>query len=104
MTVCSSGPRSWTRARLFNRPNITDQPDSNRVAETRSIRSVHWFRTCVRRPRGLLLPLVMGLDGLCSTSPAGGFAPIPSSDVLISIDEPVGQGFKARNVDGDVRT
>ena len=52
----------------------------------------------------MLLPLVMGLDGLCHSTPAGGFVPIPTSDQLIKIDEPVGQGVLARNLDGDVRT
>ena len=49
-----------------------------------------------------LTPLIMDLDGLCKTAqPGGAIAP---SDEIISIDLPVGQGFKAKNLDIDVRT
>ena len=49
-----------------------------------------------------LKPLIMDLDGLCKTGqPGGAIAP---SDEIISIDLPVGQGFKAKNLDSDVRT
>ncbi len=49
-----------------------------------------------------LTPLIMDLDGLCKAGqPGGAIAP---SDEIISIDLPVGQGFKAKNLDSDVRT
>jgi peptidoglycan hydrolase-like protein with peptidoglycan-binding domain len=52
------------------------------------------------------VPLIMFLDGLCRRDQVAS-APenvLPNTDELISIDEPVGQGFKAKNLDGDVRT
>jgi hypothetical protein len=48
------------------------------------------------------LPLVMHLDGLCRASELSGS--LPNTDQLISIDLPVGQGPKAKNLDKDVRT
>ncbi|MEO8026979.1 MAG: peptidoglycan-binding protein [Bryobacteraceae bacterium] len=49
--------------------------------------------------------LSMGLDGLCrSGTDAAVTSSIPASDTLVSISLPVGQGFKARNIDPDVRT
>ena len=54
----------------------------------------------------MVLPIFMNLDGVCSTGvlPPSALPPLPPSDELISIDEPVGSGFKAKNLDGDVRT
>ncbi len=49
-----------------------------------------------------LQPLIMHLDGLCRTDSPG--SSLPPSDELISIDMPVGSGFKAKNLDRDVRT
>ncbi len=50
----------------------------------------------------MALPLVMHLDGLCRVSELS--ASLPNTDQLISIDLPVGQGPKAKNLDRDVRT
>ncbi len=50
----------------------------------------------------MAFPLVMDLDGLCRHSELLGS--LPSTDQLISIDLPVGQGPKAKNLDKDVRT
>ncbi|MCK6682176.1 MAG: peptidoglycan-binding protein [Thermoanaerobaculia bacterium] len=47
-------------------------------------------------------PLIMHIDGLCRESNLSGA--LPATDELIRIDQPVGQGFKARNLDKDVRT
>lgn len=52
-------------------------------------------------PTIMALPLVMHLDGLCRRSE---LSSLPNTDQLISIDLPVGQGFKAKNLDRDVRT
>ncbi len=49
-----------------------------------------------------LQPLIMHLDGLCRKDNLAGA--LPSTDQLISIDLPVGSGFKAKNLDKDVRT
>jgi len=49
-----------------------------------------------------LKPLIMHNDGLCRTDGLTGS--IPATDQLISIDLPVGSGFKAKNLDRDVRT
>lgn len=49
----------------------------------------------------MALPLVMHLDGLCRLSE---LSSLPNTDQVISIDLPVGQGFKAKNLDKDVRT
>lgn len=49
-----------------------------------------------------LQPLIMHLDGLCKKDELA--SALPSTDQLISIDLPVGQGPKARNVNPDVRT
>lgn len=50
--------------------------------------------------------LTMDLDGICRLAGASSSftSSIPSSDTLVSIDLPVGQGAKARNLDRDVRT
>lgn len=50
----------------------------------------------------MALPLVMHLDGLCRLAELS--ASLPRTDQLISIDLPVGQGPKAKNLDRDVRT
>ena len=47
-------------------------------------------------------PLIMHEDGLCRTDNLSNA--LPATDQLISIDQPVGQGFKAKNLDKDVRT
>jgi hypothetical protein len=53
----------------------------------------------------MAVPLIMFLDGLCRRDQvASAPVPLPPSDQLISIDEPVGEGFKAKNLDADVRT
>ncbi len=49
-----------------------------------------------------LQPLIMHLDGLCKKDELA--SALPSTDQLISIDLPVGQGPKARNLNPDVRT
>ncbi len=51
----------------------------------------------------MAVPLIMFLDGLCRRAQVAN-APLPDTDQLISIDQPVGAGFKAKNLDGDVRT
>ena len=51
-----------------------------------------------------MIPLVMELDGLCRAGNPAAFGTLPNTDQLISIDQPVGQGFKAQNLAGDVRT
>lgn len=48
------------------------------------------------------LPLVMQLDGICDRNAPKNV--LPPSDELITIDQPVGEGFKAKNLDKDVRT
>lgn len=48
------------------------------------------------------LPLVMHLDGLCRAAELS--TSLPNTDQLISIDLPVGNGPKAKNLDRDVRT
>ena len=48
------------------------------------------------------LPLVMSIDGLCSSTEL--LNSLPNTDELISIDLPVGQKPKAKNLDRDVRT
>lgn len=50
----------------------------------------------------MLQPLIMHTDGQCRTDNLAGA--LPPSDQLISIDLPVGSGFKAKNLDKDVRT
>lgn len=55
-----------------------------------------------RKTKAMALPLVMHLDGLCRVSELS--ASLPNTDQLISIDLPVGQGPKAKNLDRDVRT
>lgn len=47
-------------------------------------------------------PIVMGLDQVCRRDNLA--ASLPPSDQIISIDLPVGSGFKAKNLDSDVRT
>ena len=49
-----------------------------------------------------LQPLIMHLDGLCKKDELA--SALPSTDQLISIDLPVGQGPKAKNLNPDVRT
>jgi peptidoglycan hydrolase-like protein with peptidoglycan-binding domain len=49
-----------------------------------------------------LQPLIMHTDGLCRTDNLASV--LPPTDQLISIDQPVGSGFKAKNLDRDVRT
>ncbi len=49
-----------------------------------------------------LQPLIMHADGLCRTDNL--LSSLPASDQLISIQQPVGSGFKAKNLDRDVRT
>ena len=51
----------------------------------------------------MALPLIMDVDGLCRRA-IPGLGLVPNTDQLISIDQPVGQGFKAQNLDADVRT
>ena len=48
------------------------------------------------------LPLIMFLDGLCHQGQVANA--LPDTDQIISIDQPVGQGSKAKNFDADVRT
>jgi hypothetical protein len=48
------------------------------------------------------VPLIMFLDGLCRRDQIA--SALPDTDQLITIDEPVGQGPKAKNLEGDVRT
>jgi len=51
------------------------------------------------------VPLIMFLDGLCRRDQPANSAPdLPNTDQLISIDEPVGAGPKAKNLESDVRT
>jgi hypothetical protein len=50
----------------------------------------------------MLQPLIMHLDQLCRAGQPGNG--IPPTDQVINIDLPVGQGFKAKNLDRDVRT
>lgn len=49
-----------------------------------------------------LQPLIMHTDGLCRKDNLS--STLPSTDQLISIDLPVGSGFKAKNLPSDVRT
>lgn len=49
-----------------------------------------------------LKPLIMDVDQLCKSGLPGGS--IGPTDQIISIDLPVGTGFKAKNLDRDVRT
>lgn len=49
-----------------------------------------------------LQPLIMHLNGLCKKDELA--SALPSTDQLIRIDQPVGQGFKAKNLSPDLRT
>jgi hypothetical protein len=52
----------------------------------------------------MLVPLIMDIDGLCRRDSLSNNNTLPNTDQLISIDLPVGQGPKAKNLETDVRT